>query len=75
MTSERFCHKTKTDKAYYYERYRTQHRAIILLLQLESSFPLFFLPNQGKQLLYFAATHCHESIMLFHIHAAHIFLA
>ena len=37
--------KTKTDKAYYYERYRTQHRAIILLLQLESSFPLFFLPE------------------------------
>lgn len=45
MTSERFCHKTKTDKAYYYERYRTQHRAIILLLQLESSFPLFFSPR------------------------------
>jgi hypothetical protein len=45
MTSEQFCHKTKTDKAYYYERYRTQHSAIILLLQLESSFPLFFLPE------------------------------
>ena len=40
----------------------------------QSLHPLDFFPaQQCKQLLYFAAADCHESIVLLHIHLSYIF--